>query len=73
MGAADGDMEWTDEGLEGMARFVRRLHRLVGEVAERPHTGDVPANELLRKSHETIARVTDDLGRRCRSTPRSPL
>jgi leucyl-tRNA synthetase len=64
MGPADGDMEWTDEGLEGMGRFVRRLYRLVGEVVERPHTGDVPANELLRKSHETIARVTDDLGRR---------
>ena len=64
IGPADGDMEWTDEGLEGMARFVRRLYRLVGEVAERPHTGDEPANELLRKSHETIARVTDDLGRR---------
>ena len=25
MGPADQDMEWTDEGLEGMARFLRRL------------------------------------------------
>jgi leucyl-tRNA synthetase len=64
MGPADGDMEWTDEGLEGMGRFVRRLYRLVGEVVEQPRVADVPANELLRKSHETIARVTDDLGRR---------
>jgi leucyl-tRNA synthetase len=64
MGPADGDMEWTDEGLEGMGRFVRRLYRLVGEVVEQPQVADVPANELLRKSHETIARVTDDLGRR---------
>ena len=64
MAPADGDMEWTDEGLEGMGRFVRRLYRLVGEVVEHPQAADVPANELLRKSHETIARVTDDLGRR---------
>ena len=28
-----------------------------------PH-GDFPANGLSRKAHETIARVTDDLGRR---------
>jgi leucyl-tRNA synthetase len=64
MGPADGDMEWTDEGLDGMGRFVRRLYRLVGEVVEQPEVADVPANDLLRKSHETIARVTDDLGRR---------
>jgi leucyl-tRNA synthetase len=64
MGPADGDMEWTDEGLDGMGRFVRRLYRLVGEVVEQPQAADVPANGLLRKSHETIARVTDDLGRR---------
>jgi leucyl-tRNA synthetase len=43
---------------------VRRLYRLVGDVVAQPHVGEVPTNELLRKSHETIARVTDDLGRR---------
>src|SRR4029077_4350214 len=64
MGPADGDMEWTDEGLDGMGRFVRRLYRLLGEGVAQPPGGDVSANELLRKSHETIARVTDDLGRR---------
>jgi leucyl-tRNA synthetase len=64
IGPADGDMEWVDEGLEGMVRFVRRLYRLVSEVAERAPSGDPPVNELSRKSHATIARVSDDIGRR---------
>jgi leucyl-tRNA synthetase len=64
MGPADGDMEWADEGLEGMVRFVRRLYRLVSDVAERAPSGDAPVNELSRKAHETIARVSDDIGRR---------
>ena len=67
-------MEWTDDGIEGMVRFVRRLYRLVSEVAELgPGGGDAPVNELSRKAHETIARVTDDIGRRLSSsTRRSP-
>jgi leucyl-tRNA synthetase len=36
----------------------------VSEVAQAAPHGDVPANDLSRKAHETIARVTDDLGRR---------
>jgi leucyl-tRNA synthetase len=66
IGPADEDMDWTDEGIDGMVRFVRRLYRLVSEVADHgPSAGaDVPANELSRKAHETIARVTDDIGRR---------
>src|SRR4051812_18059791 len=64
MGPADGDMEWVDEGLEGMVRFVRRLYRLVSDVAEVAPSGEAPVNELSRKAHQTIARVTDDIGRR---------
>jgi leucyl-tRNA synthetase len=65
LGPADQDMEWTEESIEGMARFVRRLWRVVGEVAE-----DAPAADggepgaLVRKAHQTIAKVTDDGGRR---------
>ena len=36
LGPADQDMEWTPTGVEGIARFLRRLWRLVHEVAERP-------------------------------------
>jgi leucyl-tRNA synthetase len=68
MGPADQDMEWSESGIEGMTRFVRRLWRLVLEAAERPGTpapaADVPPTALERKAHETIARVGDDIGRR---------
>jgi leucyl-tRNA synthetase len=63
MGPADQDMEWTESGIEGMTRFVRRLWRTVHEVAAAsPREGEPGA--LTRKAHETIARVTDDIGRR---------
>jgi leucyl-tRNA synthetase len=64
MGPADQDMEWSEEGVEGIARFLRRLWRLVNEIAaEAPRGGDGDG-PLARKTHETIARVTDDIGRR---------
>jgi leucyl-tRNA synthetase len=47
-----------------MVRFVRRLYRLVSEAAESAAREEPPVNELSRKAHETIVRVTDDLGRR---------
>jgi leucyl-tRNA synthetase len=64
MGPADQDMEWTEEGVEGIARFLRRVWRIVNEVAEQP-AGDEPGDgPLARKTHATIAKVTDDIGRR---------
>jgi leucyl-tRNA synthetase len=59
-------MEWTDSGLEGMSRFVRRLWRTVLDVAGNASANDDAASEtpLRRKAHETIARVTDDIERR---------
>jgi leucyl-tRNA synthetase len=73
MGPGDQDKEWTDSGVEGIVRFVRRLWRTVNEVAERaPASGD--AGALTRKAHETIARVSDDIGRRFQfHTPISAL
>jgi len=64
IGPADEDMEWTEGGLEGMRKFVRRLWRVVHEVVERAPEGEPGDGPLARKTHETIARVTDDLGRR---------
>jgi leucyl-tRNA synthetase len=64
MGPADQDMEWTPAGVEGIVRFLRRLWRVVHEVAERA-PADAPAEgPLARKANETIARVTDDVMRR---------
>ena len=65
MGPADQDMEWTDTGIEGVVRFLRRLWRVVHEIAERePAGGDLPDTPLARKAHTTIAKVSDDIGRR---------
>ena len=62
MGPADQDMEWTQDGIEGMARFARRLWRVVNDVAaQAPADGD---GQLVRKAHQTIQRVSDDLDRR---------
>jgi leucyl-tRNA synthetase len=63
VGPADQDMDWTEEGVEGIARFLRRLWRIVHEAA----AGDDGGGEdgpLVRKAHETIAKVSDDIGRR---------
>ena len=64
MGPADQAMEWSDEGVEGMSRFLRRLWRVVNEVAGQAPTGESEVTELSRAAHRTIARVTDDIDRR---------
>jgi len=73
MGPGDQDKEWNDSGIEGIVRFLRRLWRVVGDVIERaPAMGEQGA--LTRKAHETIARVSDDIGRRFQfHTPVSAL
>ena len=64
-------LEWSDSGVEGAHRFLKRLWRMVNE-----HTasGEAPAvdpanlngaqKDLRRKTHETIAKVSDDISRR---------
>jgi leucyl-tRNA synthetase len=66
IGPADQDIEWTEEGIEGMSRFVRRLWRIVTEVAERaPADGSGDGGgALARKAHATVEKATDDIGRR---------
>ena len=56
IGPADQDMEWTETGVEGMARFLRRLWRIVHEVARARAGGRRRRRTpLARKAHETIA------------------
>jgi leucyl-tRNA synthetase len=64
MGPADQDMEWSEEGVEGISRFLRRLWRVVDEVIETAPEGDPGTSDLARAAHRTIARVTDDIDRR---------
>jgi len=64
MGPADQDMEWTPDGVEGIVRFLRRVWRVVHEVAEAAPSPGEREGALARKANETIARVTDDVLRR---------
>jgi len=62
-------LEWSDSGVEGAHRFIKRLWRLVHEFNGAAETPSEPqwtdAQKLLRrKTHETISKVTDDYGRR---------
>jgi len=62
-------LEWSDSGVEGANRFLRRLWRLVVEAEPAPATIDCSTldkaqKNLRRKTHETIAKVSDDYGRR---------
>jgi leucyl-tRNA synthetase len=64
IGPVDQDAEWQDAGFEGIVRFLHRLWRTVLEQAESPAADPVPDTPLARKAHRTIAKVTDDIGRR---------
>lgn len=62
-------LEWSDSGVEGAHRFIKRLWRLVHEFEDAAEIPPAPqwndAQKLLRrKTHETISKVTDDYGRR---------
>jgi leucyl-tRNA synthetase len=64
MGPADQAMEWTDTGIDGVARFLRKLWRVAVAQAERPPVDVAPQGQLAQKAHATIAKVTDDVQRR---------
>ncbi len=64
IGPVEQDAEWQDNGFEGIVRFLNRLWRIVLEQVEKPVVDPVPDTPLARKAHRTIAKVTDDVGRR---------
>ena len=64
-------MEWSDSGVAGAYRFLQRLWKAVeGHInAGTPSKLDAAnlpqaQKDLRRKTHETIAKVSDDYGRR---------
>jgi leucyl-tRNA synthetase len=64
-------LEWSDEGVQGAWRFIRRLWTAVYEHLA---SGSAPAldpaaltgaqRELRRAAHQALAKATDDIGRR---------
>ncbi|SUT90980.1 leucine--tRNA ligase [Actinobacillus lignieresii] len=68
---AEMTLEWQESGVEGAKRFLGRVWNLVYEYSQNPATAalDVAAlskaqKELRRDVHKTIAKVSDDIGRR---------
>jgi leucyl-tRNA synthetase len=64
-------LEWSEAGVEGMARFLRRFWReVITHVGQPDHPEVDPAaldagqKALRRQLHETIQKVSDDFGRR---------
>ncbi|MGX2967146.1 leucine--tRNA ligase [Ursidibacter sp. B-7004-1] len=68
---AEMTLEWQESGVEGAKRFLGRLWNLVFEYQQSPATEALnPAalsseqKALRRDVHKTIAKVSDDVGRR---------
>ncbi len=71
-------LEWSDAGVEGAYRFVKRVYKIVHDFVEinstQANNGDISSTQdlklssdqknLRRELHKTIAKVTDDIGRR---------
>jgi len=66
------DLDWSDQGVEGSARFLRRVWRLVAERIEKlngietvyeAQGDDRDLRELTHRIHKTIKKVTDDVER----------
>ncbi len=71
------DLDWSDAGVEGASRFLGRVYRLVAKHADRlqgVRAGNLTAEEkasltpeerrLLRKAHQTLRHVTEDMEER---------
>ena len=70
-------LEWSEEGVQGSFRFIRRLWKAVFDQVNAPPPADAittnefdktklnaAQKEMRRIAHSTLAKVTDDIGRR---------
>ena len=70
MGPPDRDIEWSEEGIRGAFRFLKRVWHLintnvdrlaeVGSIAD-PAKLDEAAGSLWRRVHRTIKKVSEDI------------
>ena len=68
---AEMTLEWQESGVEGAKRFLGRVWNLVYEYSQNPAktaldvtTLSADQKALRRDVHKTIAKVSDDIGRR---------
>jgi leucyl-tRNA synthetase len=67
----DRDLEWQEDGVAGVSRFLGRVWRFTTKYEERakgevgPSAGLSPESQaLLRKLHQTIRKITEDFAGR---------
>ncbi|MFP5331415.1 MAG: leucine--tRNA ligase [Acidimicrobiia bacterium] len=65
IGPPTDDAIWSDNGVEGTARFLDRVWRMatgaVGSIEDRPSTD--ADREVLAEAHRMVAKVTEDIDR----------
>ena len=71
----DRDLDWQEDGVAGVSRFLGKVYRLVMKHGERAKSaggagfdvkdvGPAPTSALLRKLHQTIGKITQDFSGR---------
>ena len=59
------DMEWTEAGVEGASRFLKRLYRLASDSHLAPKGSAVPVSgapaDLVRAAHRAIKAISEDI------------
>jgi leucyl-tRNA synthetase len=63
MGPPEKECEWSPDGVAGAYRFLARVHEVCAAISTMPAAGAVGDTALVRKAHQTIRRVTDDIER----------
>ncbi len=63
IGPPEKDAEWSDRGVDGMYRFLKRIWTLMDFLENAPAKSKDPEaeKELLQKMHQTVKKVTDDI------------
>ena len=66
----DRDLEWQEEGVGGIVRFLNRVYRLTVKYKDAHRHANTLAGQsvagqtLLRKLHQTLAKITQDFSGR---------
>ncbi len=61
LGPWDQGGDWSDTGISGMSRWLNRLWNLMTEPYEEQTVDKKTETDLIRFTHQTIRKVTDDL------------
>ncbi len=61
MAAPEKELEWSDKGVEGTYRFMKRVYALAAKAAEYKKKSGSKDSHLLSKTHSTIRKATESI------------